>query len=70
MIVYELRDQQGELIAREFSEGKIAKTRVLMENRGSGCLRLTKLFICGDKADQEARVIDPLKKYKDRKGKW
>ena len=70
MIVYELRDQLGDLIAREFSETKISRTRMVLENRGSGTLRLTKLFVCGDKADLEARVIDPLKKYKDRKGKW
>jgi hypothetical protein len=70
MIVYELRDQQGELIAREFNESKIAKTRMLLENRGSGPLRLQKLFICGDKDDLSKRVIDPLKKYADRVGKW
>jgi hypothetical protein len=64
MIVYELRNQQGELIAREFSERKISKTRMILENRGSGMLRLSKIFT------QDDRVIDPLKKYSDRKGKW
>ena len=68
MIVYELRNQQGELIAREFSESKISKTRMILENRGSGALRLSKIF--SQKSDTHLRTIDPLKKYKDRVGKW
>jgi hypothetical protein len=68
MIVYELRNQQGELVAREFAESKICRTRMLLENRGSGQLRLEKLFV--QKDDQDHRTIDPLKKYKDRVGKW
>jgi len=68
MIVYELRNQQGELIAREFSESKISKTRTILENRGSGTLRLSKIF--SQKSDTHLRTIDPLKKYKDRVGKW
>jgi hypothetical protein len=70
MIVYELRNQKGELIAREFSESKIATTRMALENRHSGPLRLSKLFIQKDEKGLTPRVIDPLKKYKDRVGKW
>jgi urocanate hydratase len=32
-----------------------------LENRGSGPLRLTKLFVCGDKDDLTKRDIDTLK---------
>jgi hypothetical protein len=67
VIVYELRDSTGDLVAREFSESKITKTRMMLENRGSGPLRLEKLFI--QKEDSHCpRVIDPLKKYKLRYG--
>jgi hypothetical protein len=68
MIVYELRNQNGELIAREFSESKICRTRMLLENRGVGQLRLEKLFV--QKEDKDLRTIDALKKYTDRVGKW
>jgi hypothetical protein len=71
MIVYELRNGDGELVAREFNERKIAKTRISLENRGSGTLRLEKLFLCGDRDDIEKREITPLKKYIDKgTGKW
>ena len=67
MIVYELRNEAGELVYRGFSENQVATVRMKEENRGVGPLRMSKIFTMKGKHD--VRVIDPLKKYTDKYGK-
>ena len=63
-IVYELRNPEGELIAREFSERKICDLRMRLENRNGIILRMSKLFV--QKDDMAKRDIQSLNKYKHR----
>jgi len=59
MIVYELRDSFGRLLAREFEEATISRFKIAVENAGFGRTTLTKLF-CVE--DNKNRVIEPLYK--------
>lgn len=59
MIVYELRDSFGRLLAREFEEDNISRFKIAVENAGFGRTYLTKLFCVEDIPN---RVIDPIYK--------
>ena len=59
MIVYELRDGFGRLLAREFEEANISRFKIAVENAGYGRTTLTKLF-CVE--DNPSRTIDPIYK--------
>ena len=59
MIVYELRDSFGRLLAREFEEATISRFKIAVENAGFGRTTLTKLF-CVE--DIPSRTIDPIYK--------
>jgi hypothetical protein len=61
MIVWEIRDDKGLLITREFSERNAILTKMRRENRGAGVLHLSKVF------QAEDRDIDPTKKWHNQK---
>jgi len=56
MIIWEIRDAQGYLITKEFSERKAILKKMKLENRGSGVLHINKIF------QAEERNVDPIKK--------
>ena len=57
MILWELRDEKGYLITKEFSERKAVIRKMKLENRGSGRIVISKVF------QSEERVVDPIRKY-------
>jgi len=61
MIIWEIRDAQGYLITKEFSESKAAIKKMKLENRGSGSLHISKIF------QAEERNVDPIKKFDEEK---
>ena len=60
MIVWEIRDEEGDLLTREFREKRAIKKKLVLEKNGIKGIRLRKIF------QAEDRHIDECKMWKHK----